>query len=689
MNTWHATQNTAYEDDFFDYLDRLVAGENPQPRNDIEATAARVQRALRTRRPVPRNLPAGLKTSIWEEVMRSTATAAAPKARRASSRPPATLPLGGYTRRSLGQFWMWTGHIALALLLILSAYGVARGFGRLGSSDTPINQTTIGSQLATPATTVTASAQASAATPGAQTGCDISGDIPIIPDLVQDTPPLGTTSLYIVKRDRTSADPRGDLKLGCAGQPSVTLAKDVVSAWPGPWPAIVTVTILPQGLPASDESLAMANTAYVNIITGESITFGSSMNAPYSVPGSPWVFGPLAEEPTAMAVADLRTMDTRPLAEVGGANFPPNAGMIMSEPAEDGTVAVMFAGVPSYSAPGKLLLLGDSFADARWITLPEPFTSVSEVSLSPNGTYAVVTSSADNAQGALSHRYGLIDITNDSVIAVFPEITTIGEPSTAWSWIRGGQALAYLDGSRLVTMLVEGNEPPQTVFEAPSPLVGLQTTRDPNIVVVVTRRDHGSDAPANQTDRDAVYAVNVVTGAVNEFSGIDASTSASWIRDAVALVMYEWDDSYPDTTTYHVFDPVTGVEIGTISDAPSAQPRPRTISTIGRHSIAVSENGRVEAIGLLTNNIYMFTEGPEGLAMRRLDPPEGLLSSGFLTANVVLSPDGTKLSLTGEEDESRTRYLISLDDPQAGWITVPNSIVGNDHGIITFVATGR
>ena len=56
----------------------------------------------------------------------------------------------------------------------------------------------------------------------------------------------------------------------------------------------------------------------------------------------------------------------------------------------------------------------------------------------------------------------------------------------------------------------------------------------------------------------------------------------------------------------------------------------------------------------------------------------------FLTASVFLSPDGSMLSLTGEEDEGRTRYLISLDDPNAEWLEIPTTVVDSDPGYVTF-----
>jgi hypothetical protein len=66
-----------------------------------------------------------------------------------------------------------------------------------------------------------------------------------------------------------------------------------------------------------------------------------------------------------------------------------------------------------------------------------------------------------------------------------------------------------------------------------------------------------------------------------------------------------------------------------------------------------------------------------------------MLSESFLTATIFLSPDGSLLSLTADEDEGRTRYMTSLDDPESGWTGFENIVPGEGgEGLITFVATG-
>jgi hypothetical protein len=184
------------------------------------------------------------------------------------------------------------------------------------------------------------------------------------------------------------------------------------------------------------------------------------------------------------------------------------------------------------------------------------------------------------------------------------------------------------------------------------------------------------DTPRLRTDIDMVYSVDLETGQSQEFAGMNASATIGWIHDAGALVMYEWEDTIPETTDYRVFDPVTGEQLGTIEDAPSSQVSARTLPTVGRNSISVSSDGSVEIIALGTQHIYAFVAGDNGMVMQRIESPEGLLSNIFLAGNVYVSPDGSMLALNGEEDEGRVHYLIVLDDPDAKWQSYMPETVG-------------
>jgi hypothetical protein len=690
---------------FMDFGEQAATGAGRGPRTELEATFVRVQRALRQPGDLP-TLPLDLKSQIWEDIMASATPTpdahaipnpwpAPARARAAAKRHPAP----PFRRMA----WSHAANIALAALVILAGLGVWRVFGGDfgsggGGTDDPTMIPGVAMQPSTPETIeAPAVVPSPVATPAPITACDLSGDIPIIPDLAEDQSPVTTTSLYVV-RDDPGFNYRGDLKLGCEDEDSVTLAENVISVWPGPWPGTVSVAILPPG----EEDLTKQLNGYVNILSGEMVTFDKPADdtaaqsvMTYSTDGSPWVIGPLVDDPSQLAVVDLRTMDARPFSDVAGVPTPGGATLLLSSPSDDGTVAVGLAHSyadggahggtleSSESAPGDLILLGAPFDDARWITVPDELPRISAVTLSPDGSHAAVVSMGEGDVVADSYVYGVISTVDGSVVGRSADIERQDNPFV--TWIQDGKAAVYTAGNEVQTIAIDGTGEPKTVYTADQQMMQLQTTWDPNVIVATTRRDHGSDGPQKPTDRDMVYSVDVATGGVHEFTGMDASASIGWITDAGALVMYQWDDAYRDTLTYQVFDPVTGKQIGEIADAPSVQPRARTLPTIGTSSITVSEDGRVEVIGIGTQHIYAFTVGADGMTMRRVASPDGLLAEMFLTASLTVSPDCTMLSLTGAEDEGRTRHLIALNDPDAEWLVVPNNVVGErGRGMIGF-----
>ena len=402
------------------------------------------------------------------------------------------------------------------------------------------------------------------------------------------------------------------------------------------------------------------------------------------------MIGSSPANPAELIVADLRTMETQPLS--GVSDFDPPAGSILmvSNAADDGTIAVGFGsagfGSMPYSlltdtgAAGDLLLLRESFDDISWVSVPDSPSRITGFSLSSDASHLAVTRTGTDEVVPASYSYALLELPAGTEVASSTDIPNQGEP--AFTWVQGGTAIAFINGATVQVLSADGNGEPTVVFEAPSPLFLIQTTWDPD-VVVVTEMDSMTRGASSGA---SVYSVNVATSDVLEFAGIDASANASWFTDAGALVMYQPAETPGDTLSYAVFDPVTGDQIGEILDAPSVQVSPRTLPTLGPDSVSFSQDGTVEVMALGTQNIYSFIVGSDGMTIQRIDSPDGLLAELFLTANVMVSPDGTMLALNGQEDEGRSRYLISLVDPAAGWQEWVNNVPGErGRGLITFV----
>ncbi|MBX3071232.1 MAG: hypothetical protein KF883_12085 [Thermomicrobiales bacterium] len=691
MNDRDRNHDQTSEDAFFDFGDRVAFGEGQAPRTELEETFMRIQDAFR--QPVAASAPTrSRKDTIWASVMAAPATAALPASgpatERSWSRP---LPPGREnSKRGRWSFSQFAANATLALLIALVGFVSWKGlYGGTGSNQ-PGEASTIPAAALQIASPPAATPEGSVADIPAITSCDLSGDIPIVTQLSEGTSPLPQTAIYLTQHDSTGVDRRGTLSIGCADEERTALAEDVVSVSGGPWPGIVSIAVVPP------DDLNKWQLGYVDVATGQTLIFAPSDGFEYRtdsfrVDGSPWVAGRSLDDPSVVLLADLRTFETRPIADVLGM---PLSGvpLIISEPSDEGTLAIGFAHRGSFGAdgsvylsdvggaeaPDSILVLGASFDDTEVITSPPSLPFSSPLGVSPDGSALAVVSAAETEEDNYpeSYTYGVISLPNGGVIATSDVIPSASSPTPAILWVQSGASAVYLAGTTVQKLEVGGSGSPETVLDAGENLTSVKTTWNPDVIVAIGREDHGSDADPDQTAEDVIYSIDLVTGQTHEFPGMDASSVVTWITTAGALVMFEWQDTPPDLTTYTVFDPVSGMQIGEIPDGPSQQSEPGQRVVIGPDSVSASADGRVEVMSLGTQHIYVFTVENDVMSMTHLPAPEGLLSEIPLIANVYLSPDGSQLSLTGEGDEGRTRYLIDLTDPDSGWIEIPSSGVG-------------
>jgi hypothetical protein len=399
----------------------------------------------------------------------------------------------------------------------------------------------------------------------------------------------------------------------------------------------------------------------------------------YSVDGSPWVVGPLADAPDELAAVDLRTMESRPLHEVTGILTPENSVVMLSTPAEDGTVALGFSQTKyggrlktNTDAPGDLLLLGASFDDTHWITLNDDLPLVTAFALSPDGSHAALTI----GERGDSIAYGIVSAADGVEIAQSASIPDVDVPFVAW--VKDGNAITYAAGNDVQVLEAQPNAEPETVLDTGQTVAGLRTTPDPDIVVATIRADHGSDADPASTDVDKVYAVNVATGETREFDGMELGYIISWITSTNALLMYDFADMDQSTVTIRVYDPVSGTLLQEVPDVPN--PNERNAMSIGKNSITTSGDGSTMVYTIGSQNIFLVQTRNGAPVIERITPPNATQSA----ATVVLSPNATMLSLSSQGDESRTRWLLDLSGPDRAWIEVPNIIPGQDPGYVFF-----
>jgi len=193
-------------------------------------------------------------------------------------------------------------------------------------------------------------------------------------------------------------------------------------------------------------------------------------------------------------------------------------------------------------------------------------------------------------------------------------------------------------------------------------------------VVLVTRMQ--AEEVATETPelvQPLMYSVNTRTGESIEIEGVDVSHNVSpWLADTRFLVVAETHPAWMDDTssiTVRVVDAVTGETLDEIPDI-SYVHEPGGPS-MGPHGVVSTADGHVEVVAFNVSQILAMESGPNGATTRLLPSPrlESDAYGGILT--LWLSDDGTRLSLSIDGDETGTRYLIDLTDPEAEWLPVP------------------
>jgi len=615
--------------------------------------------------------------SLWRDAARNTLSPGIP----GQSRNHAT------TRRPI-QRWAPVANATLALLILLAGFGIWRvydGLNGSGPADPEGTTPGVAMQLATPEPTELPAIQAPpVATPAPITACDFSADIPIFPD--GDASPIDATALLLTTG--------GELVLSCPEEPEpVVLASGIDQAGPGGWPGVVHTST--GGATAGD-----LRQSYVNIVTGESVPVGFREDAqtfgPNDLLDSPWLVAPSAADPAQWEVTDLRTMDSRMLTELMGAPWPDDTNMLISESEPGGTIAI--APFTPYQAdldedpggaivqdgvlPGDVLIIDGTLNGARWITLPDDLP-YREMMLSPDGAHLALRGDVGDWSHAPETVYSVVTTADGNMVGR-SEPAGITDHTLGMTWAQAGNALVFLQDSSLVSIATDSDGVPETLFEVDDGLGALRTTYDPDVVTVlrVQAEEVATETPGLVQPR--VYSVNTMTGEAMEFDGVAVRDSYGYAQPPSRFLVLS--DGYLETTEpvgYRVIDAVTGVEYGRLADVTVAELFGR--AGLGRSSFALSDDGDTEIIGFGSSQLYLARWADDTAEIRQIASPPGMAEAGNGTVNLHLSPEGSMLSLTLEGDESRTRWLLSLNGEADDWIEVPSTVPGEGPDSIFFV----
>jgi hypothetical protein len=477
--------------------------------------------------------------------------------------------------------------------------------------------------------------------------------------------------------------------LHCPEEPEdVELAKRTFSVGPGPIPGILQLWLMPE----ESSDLAETYPVFVNLRSGQLHAFGRQDDAAQSnlayADGSPWIIGPANDDPSSLQVLDVRTMESTDLSALIGAPIPDGAQVTATGARESGTFALAYT-LPytgpgeggtlmtNPGAPGDLMILGKDFDTIRWIDLPDSLPYARNIWLSPDGSTIALSVYDGPTQFDDALSYARISAEDGSLLGQSGPIETPGNPLALW--IQKGTAIAFAADNTVQVLQAEPNAQPEIVLEPGQEISGVRTTTSPDIVVATVRQDHGSDADPTSTDVDKVISVNVATGETHEFEGMEIGNIISWITSTNALLMYDFAGMGPGTVTIHVYDPVSGGLIQEIPDVPN--PNDTGSMAVGKNSFTIDDDGGTMVYTFGTQNIHVVKTWNGTPIAEQIAPPNALQSA----ATVVLSPEGTTLSLSSQSDESRTRWLLDLTDADAEWLEVPNEAVSSDPGLITFI----
>jgi hypothetical protein len=493
----------------------------------------------------------------------------------------------------------------------------------------------------------------------------------------------------------------GDLVLSCPEEPApIVLLSGVEQAAHTSWPGVVyTSSPYTQG--------EMPDVSYVSLITGESVGIGKWGNGSAGGTGeyvaSSWLIHPADDESGRWAITDFRTMESRLLDDVSGAVWPtavkdsvagninvsisgdsgvlaiwPGHPYVDADPAEDVSGAVDVKAL----AEGDVLIVNNSLNDRHWIDLPADLPPVRNMRLSPDGTHLALIGSGSIWDEHPARTISIVNVATGEEVTRSEEGVYRGNFELSTAWVQDGKALAYLQNSGLNLLTLDGDE--SVLLTADGEVVNLRNTINGD--VVLASRMQAEEVATETPDRvqALTYVVNTRTAEVVEIEGKDLRNTWVWEQPPAAVMLIGTVDAEAGTTAYHLVDAVTGEDIAGMDEF-VAQNGEYGQPEAGKNSFTSSMDGRVTVVGIGDGPLWVIQEAEGVVVSREVTAPVGWGMGPFNFASVVLSLDGTMLSLTVNGDESRTRYLLDLTEPDAEWLAVPSMVPGSDPAMIYFI----
>lgn len=671
---------------FLDYGDHIIDGYTTPPTTDLQSTFLTVQRAMRASTAPSDTMPDHLRTRAWENIMQNAAIAPARGSTRGHRHRSNPLPAVPLPRMA----WTGAANIALAVLVLIAGFGSWRAFdGSIGGGNGPAPSG--GNYAQAPMTPVPMATADTADVVKSITACEFHGDIPILASVEYSE--YKGTALYLWKDQSPDQWATGDLVLRCAGEADVVLASDVYSASPGPMDGIVSLHQYPNPATAPENGVG----SFLNVMTGEMISFGTTTQPLTLANGgtdflrSEWVLGVSSDEPSVLEIANLRTMETRPISEFS--NVVPSERNAPWAVSVDGSIVIGFRypyGIEENDGsiirgdemPGDLLVIDGEFENAHWISIPDGLTSIKEAWLAPNGDYLAVANYTGDSFTEEQRSYAILSTADGHLVSQSEGSARYDNASV--SWVQDGTAIAFAEQHALRVLPAEDGAFAETLLETEGNLFAPRTTYDVSTVVIQeypTQDESGADVAGEH----AAHIVNIESGEAISIEGRDVNGMIGWIPVVNTLAMVTPDSSEPETATLSFYDAVSGQHLENVDGVPYPySTSPSTRPLIGKASIGATPDATTTFLTLGSH--YMFvTEVVDGQAQVRQLP---MLPEPYSEANsgvsVDISDDGSMVSVIRSNDEAQIRFVLDLTDPETGWQEVPTHEAS--HGVnVSFV----
>ena len=463
------------------------------------------------------------------------------------------------------------------------------------------------------------------ASPIANAGCDMSGEIPLLVGINES--PLDRTTV-IVTLDK-------ELKVVCQDQETV-LAEEVQIATPTQTPYVLLL-------------MTQTGPMLLNVKTAESLHIQQPPVMAEQTIGMQtwdgWALLPSTENSEGVSLYLLDTFVEIPvivgdnaigMESIGGIAVGANDDVVALAITEDGN---------ENSKTVSRLFIANLDGSSHTVEIPE-FDSEIQMVISPDGsTVAIVSFEGEQHGGA--KRISLLDTANGSLInkkqiGTDPRFIDI-------NWLNDGSALLYTNDTGL-HMLAELDGEPTTILEGDN-VQGLALTHDNSVVAIGHREalDSGGFQPVTTI-------INLETGEQQELVGRDLWSGSSMATRRSTLVL---SDQYlvpnSDPTVYTVYDAVTGEALGEIEHTKQEQ---------GFSHTSWGYNRDITAVAFGVNSVWKLTNEDAEPALISVDTPPVETDGTNAPVQITVSPQGMMTLRTYE--------------PNSAWILLPGEDAWNE-----------